>query len=715
MISCDYNIKRFEIIGVGEDRVQSYSPKLYPVKFENLSLIEGPNGSGKSTILNIIALALFAHKCKKDEIVDDLLYKINSLLNIKQQELTFSVAIDNPILGIKILSEKRISDNNLIELSIEENGHRKIITPEQFQNEYKLIYDIPQKPTDRIRNLLNEIAQEQMSLGGTIKNFKDYIHQMLSDIKDALDPKILKEKSDKLVDLQNQIDEQKAAFQERKDCVKQLICLYLCKSYYLQEKEIKDLETKQSILVSRQSTHQRIEHQEIIHENSVKSTWNKNKATLQNSFDYLRDSYQVFLSEKESKKYSTIFSLDLERIFGSENNFSSFKADIQKILDIYVSLSAKEDQRTRKTQEEVEVFTAIIVSLNDFKESTVILPTTSISIENLIKLLDDQVSQKNRELSKGIALDNITKHLRVINENVEKCKRQFDELRLLEKSQRSQPVSDEDSTQEKVINLEKQIKTKKALLHQIGIQLNTINIAEKDAGYKYLYLRANENLRPYDTFEMNDLKREMDGISHSANSLDDSIKKNEGLYATEKLKLDEYKKLKPHKYQKHRDEINILYSHLFQLDQDITVNFPRYLSRIREKNSTQVLSTEEDKYNKAAGKYLAKKISPIRHEERVLPIELIDVVNDWMITDTVPKRKILMSDLSTGQSQSAYLKGLLQVSDKRKIIALFDEVAMMDEKSLQPIVEKMRELYNSGKLLLGLIVQKENKPDVRAL
>jgi len=52
-------------------------------------------------------------------------------------------------------------------------------------------------------------------------------------------------------------------------------------------------------------------------------------------------------------------------------------------------------------------------------------------------------------------------------------------------------------------------------------------------------------------------------------------------------------------------------------------------------------------------------------------------------------------------------------SDNRIIIALFDEVAMMDEKSLEPIFNKCKELYDKGLLLAAIIVQKAK--DIKAI
>ena len=68
-----------------------------------------------------------------------------------------------------------------------------------------------------------------------------------------------------------------------------------------------------------------------------------------------------------------------------------------------------------------------------------------------------------------------------------------------------------------------------------------------------------------------------------------------------------------------------------------------------------------------------------------------------------------LSQMGTGQTQAAYLKSLLSTDDDRTIIAMFDEVGLMDETTLSVIKNKIRELYESNRLLLGLIVQKKDE------
>jgi exonuclease SbcC len=64
--------------------------------------------------------------------------------------------------------------------------------------------------------------------------------------------------------------------------------------------------------------------------------------------------------------------------------------------------------------------------------------------------------------------------------------------------------------------------------------------------------------------------------------------------------------------------------------------------------------------------------------------------------------------MSTGQGQASYLKCLLNSSDKRKVIALLDEVAMMDSDSLELVYLSLKELEKKDMLLAAIVVKKSD-------
>jgi exonuclease SbcC len=88
---------------------------------------------------------------------------------------------------------------------------------------------------------------------------------------------------------------------------------------------------------------------------------------------------------------------------------------------------------------------------------------------------------------------------------------------------------------------------------------------------------------------------------------------------------------------------------------------------------------------------------------------MVDLITGKIISED--NEMIYLNDMGTGQTQSAYISSLLNVdaTDSRKIVAMFDEIAMMDDTSLEPILARMKQLYEEKRLILGILVQRSNK------
>lgn len=161
---------------------------------------------------------------------------------------------------------------------------------------------------------------------------------------------------------------------------------------------------------------------------------------------------------------------------------------------------------------------------------------------------------------------------------------------------------------------------------------------------------------------------------------------------------------KPHEYQLYLDKLEELHEKVNSLEVKLRNDFMNYISVVINGRTPAEISNEQAKYNECVFKYLGERLGIIRYLDKEYEVDTIDLIKE--IISTKIGKKIRLSDMGTGQSQSAYLVSRLNTSDNRKIIALFDEVAMMDEKSLEPIYEKFRALYKQNRLLVGVVVQK---------
>jgi len=191
-----------------------------------------------------------------------------------------------------------------------------------------------------------------------------------------------------------------------------------------------------------------------------------------------------------------------------------------------------------------------------------------------------------------------------------------------------------------------------------------------------------------------------------------------GIYIEQYQKeIEKLEKQKPHKYEKYQSQLDSLLQKTQSMSQKLLDEYNNNIRSLidRKVNKSDVEKSEyKARYYLEASKYLAHKIGSFRHVNTTYKAETVDLVSGIIITDD--NTTIHLADIGTGQSQSAYLLGLLNVqNDTRKIIALFDEIAMMDDRSLEPINDRMKELYKDEKLLLGIMIQKGNSIKIRPL
>jgi exonuclease SbcC len=190
------------------------------------------------------------------------------------------------------------------------------------------------------------------------------------------------------------------------------------------------------------------------------------------------------------------------------------------------------------------------------------------------------------------------------------------------------------------------------------------------------------------------IEREKVELSHKNSYL--QIKRNE---------LSALENKEPSKYQTYVPEIERLIVTTQELERRFLRVFDSYIHEIINAKIMMDGKNEERKeYYNQISKFLANKIQSIRHIDSDYVIRDVDIVNKIFLTKE--GKEIRFTDMGTGQSQSAYIMARLNTLDNRKQVVLLDEVAMMDEKSLKPILNKINELYKSGKLIIGIIVQK---------
>ncbi len=699
MIEYDYEIIRDE-----GDQIKNFKPDKIPTKLNNLIYIEGPNSSGKSTLLHILALSLYGLKNKKTH--PALYKKMNNLINAKHQKLKYKVKITSADNSLEIVSEK--ADLEKPEIIVREisNGKKSILSPELFERKYNLIYDIPDNPTERLNQLTHEIKDIQIGYGNRLGELREYLRSTITEISNSRDPKRLKNLKDLLNKLKKEdasLNKEIILFEKELELLeKATYCKYW--NYYY--------ELKHNTELSLNGLKSKIREDEN-KEKKINKDYRKYLKWTQNRLDEMQETFDKAtlllknLIPKNEEHYIRMWEKislnqayeDLEFDDGLRDLIINFKSIITKQLD--------EDQESFK---ELKLYQDLIDVLEQYKSLNISISGSEISIAEFINDLNESMKRKDKLIK---LRNNINESLELLDTLKQQAddteKSYFPKLKELKKDVLSDNgyISEGESTERDIAKLEADLKK-----YEEKFQFYNGEFSKEDLDCNAVCKIGEGELEKYSVYTEPQILSEISKLKDEIITKNAQSKKYKFNIENLLNEIDVLEKKKPHEYENYLDELNKLLEATTILETKLKKNFNTYISEIIRKkiDDTKNLSGEQFKYYEALFSYLGERVGTIRHLDRDYEIDKIDLIKD--IITTKEGRLIRLADMGTGQGQAAYLRGLLNTSDNRKIIALFDEVAMMDSKSLEPIYEKMRELYSKNNLLVGIVVQKADKINI---
>ncbi len=705
MFRYDYTIKRDE-----GDKIRFYQPDLIPTELSNIVYIEGPNSSGKSTLLHLIALGFYGLKLREKELHPALREKLNNLYNSKHQEVKFRIEIHNERLSTSLISVKSNFQNKDIQVRRKDGDKEIILSPEQFVKKYKLIYDIPSDPLERLPQLLQEIQNAQYVKGNQITSFKNFIREAISGVKGAKDPNLLDELNKRLIGEKEQLKRYEDKIEQEDKRLSNLQKYAITKYYteYTKSKEdmlnrIKEAEKIKKIKI-KEVNKQSKEQADILA--TIREKVKSSQKCYEESSNLLK-----LLIPKSEKHHLEIWhhSSCIDEINAPEVN-ESLRLESQYFINY---LQESQEEVDEEKLGEARLLRSLKELLREYSDSKITIPGTNKSVSEFIGIIEKEILKYE--------------DIETTNENIQRCIELLNTL---------------------LNNIENAIKLSKKygkLTKERGKTQEEIKAVAQFGEYEQLikHFQYIENKQNYYMKELNKMDIELSNVSniheiyknefkmfekHTENQLMDSI--NNFRATVIELKKDRDKidrsisylreeiarleKKKPHKYQNYLVELEKYFNTVQELERKLLVTFDEHIKKIMDWQSFKnKMTSDEQKYAEGVAGFLAEKVRYIKHIDQNLLVKKIDVINKEIIADN--KRRVKFADLGTGQGQGAYIAGLLSMCDDRKVIALFDEVAMMDSNTLKPIFERLQSLYKENRLLLGIIVQKAEKLQVQSL
>jgi len=709
MIEFDYIIER----DMGNGEIETFTPDKLPTKLPNLVYIEGPNSSGKSTLLHILALSMYGHKNKK--INPALRNKMDALLDAQHQKLTFETKITNKDESLKIISRKKGKDSPEIVLFEGKNGEgEKPLSFESFENKYNLIYDIPDKPTERLNQLTIEIKEEQQRYGNKVRDLEVYIRNIITKISESRDQKRIDDLKTKLKQIEKekkQLEKDKIHSQKILEILKKYMCCryldeYLDKEQALSE-EIKILESKRA---SRTQVSRRFTTQYTNSKNEI----NKSLDKMDTQFRTATTLLNSLLPAKERHHLSVWKRINLN---GAINDYvfdENLEREIIHFINVLSEMKTREE--SNESLKEAMIISDLIKFLSEYENSEIILPGVEISLVEFIKALKGK-NKKNQELIERLNnLDSAKKLLTELDGSRQTIEKELSRLKMLaeKEEEHSDTTSEMDNIEKELSKLQNR---KKSIDTKLDIYVASMDeypdVDDQNLKMKIRELEKNKELTPYFRYNEDQLAEKIHELEKSLKSLNEDIVTKEFYIRDYERDIRRLEEKEPHKYQPYVNELNQLFQKTGHISQKLLKEYNENIS-VLIKNDLKNQRLKDDKNKKyfyEVSKYLARRIGTFHHIDKDYKAVTVDLISGKISTED--GKIIQLIDMGTGQSQSTYLLGLLNTKDdNRKIIALFDEVAMMDSTSLEPIYQKFRELYETDRLLAGIVVQKADEVSI---
>jgi exonuclease SbcC len=697
MIEYDYLIERNE-----GNRTVEFVPRAYLKRIPNLCIIQGPNSTGKSTVLNLLALGFFGLKASRIE--GSLREQMKTYVEAPHQKVSFKFVVSSEQDGYSYCLQKEDPARPEITVTEIRAGKKRVLAPETLHRQVVLIYDIPSNPTQRLKELVSEIKDIQQLYSIKVQELSDHILRVVDQVKGSQDPKrvsvlakLTKDRDKRL----STMGDEAAAVEERAN----LLHKYL-------------VATRLQGLRKRRDRHQAQLDELRKKKKTVESRVFKSNAQLQqararaeSALEEIRHQHTALVARlgpllpRSARPHLEIW----ERI-----DFDESAKDFQFPPEALGQLSTFE--RTLRNQiegpnanriREARLYRDLILLLDRFEDSDFELPVGGIRVRNFTDALRKKADELEVIEKQADAIEAICADLSRFESSVHEAEALLEEYKgvMNQYADSYQEYSEEDKSDATVAGLQAENTTLDGQIEAAIAEAGELGFNED--GITRVLTEISESRIVKDELDKSEaeLISEVGSLHQRLRDLQREKARLQTAQIVDNHELKRLKNLTPHRFQDRLDDLNALIQACQILGGRLGKDYRLLAQSLIDKSVPETIPVESrDRYYDAVSKFLGRKLSTIRHGDENLDVDRVDLLNGFILTKG--GRKIQLSAMGTGQSQSAYLMGLLNRSDSRKIVALFDETAMMDRASLEPVCKKLVELRDEGRLLVGIIVQR---------
>ena len=661
MITYNYTLYRHDGTGYTE-----YRPSVLPKKLPVLASIEAPNSSGKSTLLNIVGVCFAGHKSKL--INDSLVRKMAGLIDSEYQDIEFEVVITSAHDTLKFTKKKWETNIDSIRLIGDREEYIDV------EREYELVYDIPINPVERLMELTKEVGYEHGITESRLKAFQSFIREELSKAKRSKNPEEIRTTEERIVAIKETIELDQNDCQTIRDTILKYKQIYYAVQHNLYKgKKLGNDFISKKMEEQRKQDHQK-EYKKFLKLDDIvqryKTSMKKNHNNILSNLKGLKGVSKTTVSLWDE--------IDPDDVFRQGFVSNAYKEAV-KLIEIEL----KKVQKSNKVHEDQYNLMVDLIKLLEKVIDINLEISSDISARSIIEPLRDKVKAQKSAIEQKSAIDDALTFLRELKSEQDFLTgNEYSEYKKLRAGFKEKPYEME-SAAPKSSQIDDMINLFKSKCIELGLD------PDDTKKVKEIKVLATEDVKlnsllsmPYDAF-LNMLENESGKIF----AIESRLEKNRGNVEGLEKRLYELKNREESKYALHVERLESLLTSVGDAISKVT-SYKEFATQLYSKNPNN--GENFLKYTEHLGAYLAQKLGSILHIDREYRVKSVDIRKELFLSEE--DKQIRFSDMGTGQSQSAYLMSKLNSTSGKKMIALFDEIAMMDTNSLKPIYSKLNEI-----------------------
>lgn len=688
MINYDYIMKKNDGYETKE-----FVP-LFDKNIPNVSVFRGHNSSGKSTFMDLVALSLYGSD--SPEVISKLKEKIDYLKTSENSEFDFHLEAANKdlILRAHTIKSGFLDGNGEWENRIEESrngGDFQELTKESFRKKYRVIYDMPDRPMERVQEL---VRGAERIIRTTIDTTDSFRYSLINETKLAENSR----NEELIFLLRNEIETLKDSISTYSDDVDQIqkMSKKINLLYYSSEltrlcNEKAELDRKIGNLNNENAK----KHKAAVKESKDYETKLRYiKAKLRSVVENYRIACNQLdrlekISEEAITNYKQFGNITVDSIL---NTGCSQLYDFRKVSKDMITRLQKvyEDDEVAILSEKKKLLGELVTALEPYLSDEIeVLDSPINSVYS--KLVEELKEIKDRVGQYDLATETIER-ITVSSESAKEADSKYEELG-------DRPVIEEGSESGLATNLNARKDAIQSKITDLSTDSAIYGVTLNN--YEQIYEDCQSDILLHDYLSMN-----IDEVNSKAKELDTNIetKKQKIEDANKRIsniqrQLEDAESKEPHPLSEYKIELNILNSTIQDMLIDLHEKDEMLVQLSREE--TVVETDRNSNFLEQVWVYLGKRLGTVQHIGELYTIEKINMNSRIIITDK--GSRIPFKDMGTGESQLAYLTGLLNSDDDRITIALFDEIDHMDPIIISKIQSKLKDLYDCGKLLIGVM------------